>query len=296
MSEKSSEPQLIDVLKLISCDATELEPLIADLNNTLDSIYPPHWEQNASNVNNKYNNVILLIDRVINQSKQALSLIDSSIEIKNIEKVAEEVKYEEKVEVSENKIEHSGLEIGKSAAQTTKTSKTKQAKQKQANAPGTRMFNAFLNRDLQPVPPPYPPLCGAIPSNQDTSIDIYDYVAVFNNDQYLLCYISDYDGVNFTVVDADTEKQPFKRKRSDITPLPLYTPIKPDPKAEFPAGKKVLALYPNDSDNWTSIFYPAKVLKPPSKFKKEFYSLEFDNDSETGALKIPEKFVVRIPE
>jgi hypothetical protein len=61
-----------------------------------------------------------------------------------------------------------------------------------------------------------------------------------------------------------------------------------------PVNTRVLALWPDESGAWTSVFYSASVKsQPPSS--PGWYNLQFDGDVPYYA-DVPEKFIVLAPQ
>ncbi|XP_052490015.1 SAGA-associated factor 29 homolog A [Gossypium raimondii] len=84
----------------------------------------------------------------------------------------------------------------------------------------------------------------------------------------------------------------YKLSASCIIPFPERND--PSGTQEFPAGRNVLAVYPE-----TTALYKATVISTPRKRKSDEYLLEFDDDEEDGVLPqrtVPFHKVVPLPE
>ena len=103
----------------------------------------------------------------------------------------------------------------------------------------------------------------------------------------------------YSLIDFDDKKTIIKNKlRKHIMRLPSeasntnlnhsvplkHTVIWP----EFKAGAQVFAVFPD-----TTSLYEAKVLLPPSQFKKNIYKLIFDDDPDTPFREVDVRFVTR---
>ena len=162
------------------------------------------------------------------------------------------------------------------------------------------MFELFTTREMKLCDMPYPSLCGAIPANPDERIPIDEFVAAKVNDddeEYILFYVAGYeDDETYIIVDAhDENPKAVKKHRSELLPLPTTLPKQKSSRVEYPTGSHVLALWPLDNDEWTSAFYPATVVKVPSK-TGSCYTLRFEGDTDNDFKDVRENFVIRDPQ
>jgi hypothetical protein len=158
-----------------------------------------------------------------------------------------------------------------------------------AAAPSAGMFDCFFSRDLPIVGLPYPPLCGSRPPDPRTPLLLGSFVASRLNQFWALCYVIAQAGEGYLVCDAEGDPgTAFHADLTYIVPLPTSLPDRQTKATEFPAGARVLALWP-ENGVWTSVFYEATVLKPPSDTGNG-YRLKFDGVGKP--ITIPQSFVI----
>jgi hypothetical protein len=153
------------------------------------------------------------------------------------------------------------------------------------------MLDAFLNRQLPLSPPPYPPLCGALPHVPGARLPLASFVGARIADDWTLCYVAGADRDSYLICDADSmgeDAATFRAHPSSLVPLPQSQPDRKCPLCEFPAGARVLALWPEGS-LWTSVFYPARVVNPPGEPGTP-YKLVFEGT--TKPVHVPLGFVM----
>jgi hypothetical protein len=146
------------------------------------------------------------------------------------------------------------------------------------------------------VGPPYPALCGSIPLTVPLGLQQGTFVAAKINDDWTVCYITGSDSLgHYLVCDADTEGEsipPVSIHPNNVVALPTMLPRdKKTRLCEYPYGKRVFALWP-EKGLWTSVFYPAKVLKTPSQ-TGSVYKLKFDDGPKT--TNVPPGYVFALP-
>ena len=98
----------------------------------------------------------------------------------------------------------------------------------------------------------------------------------------------------YALYDADSATSPpFEVEKDKVIPCPTTLPAQKRKNAEFKVGTTVLSVWATKEGQWTSVFYPATVLSPPSVLGKS-YKLQFVDD--TGdPIVVPEHCVVRSP-
>lgn len=157
-----------------------------------------------------------------------------------------------------------------------------------------KMFEDYVNRDLEVVSMPYPPLCGAIPSIPGQPLPVGSFVAAKVESDYILCYVQGVLQDKYIIADA-TLADPsinFEIDQSEVIPMPTSLPDIKTKGTEYPSGTKVLSLWPEESI-WTSVFYTASVVKSPSE-TGTFYNLLFDGDGDKSTF-VPAKYVIHHP-
>ena len=160
-----------------------------------------------------------------------------------------------------------------------------------------KMFDYFLNKELEIASMPYPPLCGAIPHDENKMLPIGSFVAATSPggvEEYILCYVQGYSDSKYIIADVMEADQSvnFQIDRSKVIPMPTSLPDRKTKATEYPPGTKVLSLWPVES-TWTSVFYVASVVKSPSETGRA-YKLKFDGDNEKPTF-VPEKYVILRP-
>jgi len=262
MENEEGDQEIIESLRAIAKDSSEIEQLVSDLNSSFESTFFSNRNQHYSSVKGKYALIISKIDRIIRQSQQSIIMTKGCDENKEIPQPI-------------IKIEPETPEI-------------------RMHRPH-EMFELFVTRELPINSFPYPPLCGATPPNLQVSLQIDDFVAAKLENDYVLCYIAGITGNSYTIVDCDTDKpSPISLPKESVIPLPTSIPDRSNSYVEYVIGTKVLSLYPAGDDEWTSVFYPATVIQPPSK-RECGYGLQFAEDNEFDWISVPEQFVIPFP-
>lgn len=152
---------------------------------------------------------------------------------------------------------------------------------------------------LKPVPAPYPSLCGAMPLASDHLLQPGSFVCVQNqNSEYILAIILGFNPETFEyrVCDADPEADDVVLiivEASKVMPLPTTVPARRSKATTYQIGARVLALWPEENNSWTSVFYNATVMQQPTNSPGS-YTLQFDGDPPLLA-DVPEKFIVAAP-
>jgi SAGA-associated factor 29 len=150
----------------------------------------------------------------------------------------------------------------------------------------------FFTRQLPLVGLPYPPLCGNIPADPSRPLDVGAFVAALIGEDYSLCHIVAVDGNRLLLSDVDpSNPTQFESTADQVLPLPTSLPNRLTETTEFPPQSTVLALWPED-DSWTTAFYRATVLKPPSE-NRSCYRLRFELI--TKPMDVPPGYVIGYP-
>ena len=98
----------------------------------------------------------------------------------------------------------------------------------------------------------------------------------------------------YRICDAESDStSSITVDRGSIIPLPTSLPDRNIKAVEFPPKTRVLSLFPESNDSWTSVFYEADVVKPPSE-TGSYYKLKFLDDS-GKSRDIPPKHIVELP-
>lgn len=268
-----NEEILIDILRNISKDSLELEPQYTEIRAAIDSVFVPQNAQQFSATNAKYHTVMAKLDKVIRQSQQALAIAENKEIAKQENTVKPIIRYQSQtIEIPEPP----PIKIHK---------------------PG-HMWELFKSRELPQVKEPYPSLCGSLPGNTEEVIDVDGFVAVKleTDGDYALCYVVGYEDGNYKVIDVVADPAtPITKPKEDVLPLPTSLALWGPNRPEHPINSVVLALWPEGANDWTSIFYPAKVVKMPTK-RKRGYGLKFEGDNDHEWIYVPEQFVLGLPE
>lgn len=254
-----------NLIQKISNGATDLEPLVKELTADFDAIAYSHNIQHQSMLQSNYTIVLQKIDQLIKKSQELINITEKntqnteSIPVQNI--------------------------------QTPNKTSTEQYNDNRINSllkQSKFMFEHFISREIPTSGLPYPPLCGSIPATSDYTFEIGDFVAAKFDEDYLLSYIIGFEDDNYIICDADNDNPQKKTvSRNDFIPLPKSLPDRNIPHAEFASGSKVLALWPNDNDEWTSAFYPAIVTSSASDTE---YTLQFAGAN--SPITVKKQFVI----
>ena len=156
---------------------------------------------------------------------------------------------------------------------------------------------------------PYPPGCGTIPIPLNM-LKPFDFVCVRMEDESLssainysyilmMIYSINSDTKNCMVFDPENPRDHFEVSPEDYVPLSSSLPEVPDPKFELAKDSHVLSLWTSGNGSWTTEFYHAQVITPPSekKPKKHMYSLQFFDEEDTQPYipDVPAQFVISFP-
>lgn len=160
-------------------------------------------------------------------------------------------------------------------------------------------FAKFISDPLPTKHPPYPPLCGAVQHQKDKILKSDTYACIPLGDDFILAYIIGYDKETkcYHCCDADPENSEInviQVPADHVHPVPTSCPSKRTVASTYQSKTKVLALWLNDNQTWTSVFYPAKVAYAPTS-SSGTYKLQFDGEMPLFAP-VPEKFIVAMPD
>jgi SAGA-associated factor 29 len=254
------DPEVLALLELIVKETAELDPLADDLTAAFDSAYPPpHCAKQLPAIHAKYTNVIARIDSLLAQSDRVLAMLEAPPLF---------------------------------SAAPSRAPSMAQLPIPSISVGSPHMIDYFLSRRIPRVGLPYPPLCGALPADGNNPLPIGSFVAAEINSMWSLCYIVGIEGTDFLLADVDPESYgTFKMAFDAVLPLPTSLPKSLTTWTEFESGSKVLALWPEES-SWTTVFYPATVLKPPSETRSG-YQLHFESGPKSTDVRAD--YVIRFP-
>ncbi|KAK8838695.1 hypothetical protein M9Y10_032734 [Tritrichomonas musculus] len=245
----------LNLIRAIAEQSCALDSDITQINLMLEHYLSlPINDLRFSSINSKMTDIMERIDQEINQTKHAISIIQNDPSCQSI--------------------------TANSALMVSKKHR--------------KMFEDYVNRDLEVVSMPYPPLCGAIPPIPNYILPVGSFVAAKVESEYILCYVQGVLENQYIIADA-TLADPsinFKINQDEVIPMPTTLPDIKTKGTEYPSGAKVLSLWPEENV-WTSVFYQASVVKSPSE-TGTFYKLIFDGDSDKSTF-VPEKFVIPQP-
>ena len=262
-------PELMDLLQALAQDSCEIDGLISDLQMAFDSLYPPpHCAQQFSGINAKYTDVVSRIDAAIRQCQRGIAMIEGEPTSPLISAIT-------------------------SAASSALPSRSPSVAQ--FPTPSASVTESFFEQDLPHYGLPFPPLCGAVPLEPGCVLPVSSFVAAMVDDHWTLCRIVAVDDTTYDLRDAvsSEDSNVYTAKHSDVIPLPTSLPDRRTRFAEYAAGQEVLALW-LDGDVWTSVFYKAVVVKPPSETGDD-YRLKYLEDSGDKLKSVPASYVVRAP-
>ena len=122
---------------------------------------------------------------------------------------------------------------------------------------------------LKVVPAPYPPLCGALPLASDQLIPKGSFVCIQNQSDYILAIVLGFDPETFkySVCDAAPEGDEvvsIEIEAFKVIPLPTTVPARRSKATTYQINSRVLALWPDENNSWTSVFYFATVMTQPN--------------------------------
>lgn len=279
MEEERNE--LVEVAKGLSKTLTELQPLVADLNVSCDPMYLELRPQNFVSLSAKYTAAIGDLDKIIRESQKALAISERGFYLSRPQTPNQQNEIISKTSQNTLTVERSSSNRKKSTLGN------------QVHKPH-EMFEFFKNRKLPISYLPYPGLCGCLPLEEDKEIPVDSFVASKLDDEPVLCYVIGQKEGKYLVVDADSQEPVIVEKdRSECFPLPTSLPDRSTTQVEYPVGTKVLALYPDNENDWSSVFYPATVVQPPSK-RSSGYGLKFEDDK-FDQIDVPIQFITIDP-
>ena len=270
--EVISSPEALELLQSVAQDSCELDGLIDDLRTAFDGLYPPpHCAQQFAGLKTKYTTVVSRLDAAIRQCQKGIAMFEGEPASPLMSAMS-------------------------SAATSGLPSRSPSVAYFHIQTPPTPILDTFLKQQLPKVGLPYPPLCGAIPALDNCILPVSSYVAARVDEQWTLCYVLGVDEDSYELCDVDPSEtvSNFSVKHSDVIPLPTCLPDRRTKFAEYPVNSEVMALWP-DGNGWTSVFYKARVIKPPSE-TGDGYRLKFLEDSGEKAKGVPPNFVIPLPQ
>ena len=284
MNEDEKNFDFREEIKIISKTVSDLEPLLADLDSSFDSTALELKPQIFSSLSAKYANVIGQVDRIIRLSQNVLTKTDESY---HPSRPHTPIAYPISRQNSQQ------LSILRTPSPADDQNENSQ-REISIHRP-REMFDLFTSREMPISHLPYPSLCGALPLKKGESVPIDGFVAAILDTEYVLCYVADEREDTYLIVDADADEPVlFERKKEECIPLPTSVPDSSLSTLEYPVGTQVLSLYPNSDDHtWTSTFYKATVVQPPSK-RSAGYAIKFENDTYDW-IEVPIQFVIPAP-
>ncbi|EAX94828.1 hypothetical protein TVAG_355640 [Trichomonas vaginalis G3] len=260
---------LFGMIQKLSNGVTDVEPLVTELMAEFDALSYSRNPQHATTLNANYAFVLQKIDQLIKSSQDVINLADKNLE---------------------NEQNNNETDIPQTNQNNDQPKPTPLQKLMQKSR---YMFEYFISRTILVSQLPYPPLCGSIPADPNQKLDICDFVAAKFENDYVLSYIIGYEGDDYIICDADNDEPQCKTiSPKQVIPLPKSVPDRNFSHAEYSNGTKVLALWPNDEDDWTSLFYPAVVSATPTS-KDPNYTLMFDGSE--VPMQVKQHFVVHAP-
>lgn len=264
-------PELLEVLQSLADDSCDLDTRMNELEATLESLIPTHVGQQQSSVQAKYTNIVGRLDSAIRKCHHALAMIEGEPE--------------------------SAFASAFSSATNSAGPSRSPSLPNMVLGPATthRAFDDFLDRQLPTVGLPFPPLCGALPPKDNTKLPLSSFVCAKAGEEWTLCYIVSYNNDKYMICDAESETgAAWEVDASEVYPLPTSLPNRRTKYAEYPTGTRVLALWPEGADAWTSVFYMADVIKPPSESGDDCYRLKFVEDADK-TKSVPPNYIIRAP-
>lgn len=264
-------PELLEILQSLADDSCDLDTRMSELEAALENLIPTHVGQQQSSVQAKYTNIVGRLDSAIRKCHHALAMIEGE---------------------PESTFSSAVSSAGNSQAPSRSPSLPNMVL---GPAPTHKAFDDFLARQLPTVGLPFPPLCGALPPKGNTPLPLSSFVCAKDEEQWTLCYIVSYSGDKYMICDAESETgTAWEVDSKEVYPLPTSLPNRRTKYAEYPPGTRVLALWPEGSDTWTSVFYMADVVKPPSESGDDCYRLKFVEDADK-TKSVPPNYIIRAP-
>ena len=248
-------PEHLNFIQNIASQSCKLDEDINQANLDLEQFLSlPINDLRFSTINSKITDIMKQIDQEIHQTEQAISMIKNQTNFQQM--------------------------TSNSALMASKKHR--------------RMFEDYVNRELEVVSMPYPPLCGAIPAIPGQHLPVGSFVAAKVESDFILCYVQGVLKDKYIIADAtlaDTSIN-FEIDQKEVIPMPTSLPEITTTATEYPSGTQVLSLWPEENV-WTSVFYTASVVKSPSE-TGTFYKLLFDGDGDKSTF-VPEKYVIQHP-
>ncbi|OHT07851.1 hypothetical protein TRFO_23796 [Tritrichomonas foetus] len=160
------------------------------------------------------------------------------------------------------------------------------------------MLNEFLKGNIKRCSAPYPTNCGCY-AQKIKKPHPGDFICANYNNSFILMIVLKFEKQICYVCDPTTNESKLaiiELKIDDWTPLPTIIPETPISRYEHWRQSEVLALW-QENGEWTTVFYPAKVVKRPSDKPSDDqvrgYTLDF---GENMVINVPEQFIVWYPE
>lgn len=274
--------KLTEIVKSLSKTLTDLQPLVADINASFDSMYLELRQQNYVALSAKYTAAMSNLDKIIRESQKLLSISENAYHLSRPQTPIQQAEIKTRVFQNSLKVEH-------------KSSEKKNDYSPYQIYNQHEMFEIFKTRKLPISYIPYPDLCGCLPLGDGKEIPVGSFIASkLDDEDPVLCYVVDEKDGKYLVVDADSQEPTIiEKEKSECFPLPTSLPDRSTTQVEYPVGTKVLALYPMNDDDWTSVFYRATVVQPPSK-RSSGYGLKFEDDK-FDQVDVPVQFITIDP-
>ncbi|OHS97136.1 hypothetical protein TRFO_36719 [Tritrichomonas foetus] len=246
--------ETLQFIQELADNSCELDNSVNQVNSILANYLSlPIDDLQFSSLDSKFTDIMSQIDHEIHKTEQAISMIKHQGDIPSIE-----------------------------------TSATSMLSSKHR-----KMFDFLLTKELEIVSMPYPPLCGAIPQNEDELLPIGSFVAAKVENDFIVCYVQGIQDTKYIIADATLDQAVgFPVEQNEVIPMPTTLPDRKTKITEYPPGTKVLSLWPVES-TWTSVFYVASVIKGPSETGR-CYRLKF-YEAEDKSTFVPEKYVIPHP-
>ncbi|KAK8889710.1 hypothetical protein M9Y10_034463 [Tritrichomonas musculus] len=163
-----------------------------------------------------------------------------------------------------------------------------------------QMLRSFFKGSIKTKASPLPLYCGCyaykLKDLKEGNFICARIISSDNKPHYYLYIVAKYANDICEAYDpekADTEMKLISLKEGEWTPLPTVIPERPLKRWEHSKDSEVLSLFQED-DEWTTEFYPAKVLVIPWQRQNEDirgYELEFEGSSSKHI--VPENFIVQ---
>lgn len=156
------------------------------------------------------------------------------------------------------------------------------------------IVNHFFHEYIKKVSMPYPLDCGCQAQNNKNPKKGAFICAKSNRHYILMIVLKFVNNICYAYDPAEHDINVIQLKQNEWTPLPTTIPDQANPQYEYPKNSKVLALWTDTNDEWTTEFYNATVILNPSdrggdKSVIRGYYLDF---GEGNKQIVPEQFVV----